>query len=256
MPVSEDTKQQTVTYVYGILPADIETDPEARGVDGQPISVVRQGDITALVSEVTADHPLGKPKDLQAHAHLLDAAAAQAPVLPLRFGAVVASPEAVADELLAPNHDEFLAALQELEGHAQYVVHGRYDEKAILAEVLAENEQATQLREQLRGKPEDATRNERIMLGELINNALAAKRDSDTRRLVGALDSLGLTVNVREPTHEEDAVHVACLAETAKQAELEDAVGELAHDWEGRVNLRLLGPLAPYDFVVTQQPQG
>jgi len=256
MPVSEDTKQQTVTYVYGILPADIEADPEARGVGGKPISVVRHGDIAALVSELTADQPLGKPEDLQTHAHLLDAAAAQAPVLPLRFGAVLTSPEAVADELLAANHDEFLAALRELEGHAEYVIRGRYDEKAILSEVLAENADAAQLREQIRGKPEDATRNERIMLGELIHNAIAAKREADTRKLVEALDSLGLTVNVREPTHEEDAVHVACLAETAKQAELEDAVGEFALQWEGRVNVRLMGPLAPYDFVVTQRPQG
>jgi hypothetical protein len=256
MPVSEDTKQQTATYVYGILPADIEADPEARGVGGKPISVVRQGDLAALVSEVATDQALGKPEDLEAHAHLLDAAAAQAPVLPLRFGAVLRSPEAVADELLAANHDQFVAALRELEGRAQYVIRGRYDEKAILSEVLAENEQAAQLREQLRGKPEDATRNERIMLGELVNNAIAAKREVDTRDVVEMLDSLGFTVNVREPTHEEDAVHVAFLAETAQQAELEEAIGELADGWEGRVNLRLIGPLAPYDFVVTQQPQG
>jgi hypothetical protein len=56
---------------------------------------------------------------------------------------------------------------------------------------------------------------------------------------------------VREPTHERDAVHLALLVETERQGELEEAVKELAGQWAGRVTMRLLGPLAPYDFVVT-----
>jgi len=256
MAVSEDTKQDTAIYVYGILPADIEIDPEARGVADQPIDVVRHGDIAALVSQITVEEPLGTPEDLQAHARLLDAAAAEAPVLPLRFGAVVSSAEAVAEELLAANHDYFAAALDELEGKAQYVIKGRYDEKAILSEVLAENPDAENLRQQIRDQPEDATRNERIALGELINNSIAAKRDADTQKLVEALESIGVRVNVREPTHEEDAVHVAGLVETAGQSELEEVVGKVADEWKGRADLRLIGPMAPYDFVITRQPQG
>jgi hypothetical protein len=53
---------------------------------------------------------------------------------------------------------------------------------------------------------------------------------------------------VREPVHAEDAVNVALLAETAKQPDLERVVGHSARDWDGRVTLRLLGPMAPYDF--------
>ncbi|MFF5992715.1 GvpL/GvpF family gas vesicle protein [Prauserella flavalba] len=249
--------QDTVTYVYGIVPGDVESDPEARGIGDPPgkIAVVRHGDIAALVSHISRDTPLGKPEDLAAHAQVLDATSGVAPVLPLRFGAVVSGEDAVAEELLAQHHDEFRSALRELEGKAEYVVKGRYEEQAILREILAESEDAARLREAVREKPEDAARNDRIALGELINNAIAAKREVDTRKAVEKLGELGVTVNVREPTHERDAVYVACLGEVAAQGELEKAVGELAKTWEGRVDLRLLGPLAPYDFVVTKQPQ-
>ena len=57
---------------------------------------------------------------------------------------------------------------------------------------------------------------------------------------------------VREPTHELDAVHVALLVEITRQDELEQALSDLASDWEGRIEIRLLGPMAPYDF--TQSP--
>ncbi|EID77329.1 MULTISPECIES: GvpL/GvpF family gas vesicle protein [Rhodococcus] len=37
--------------------------------------------------------------------------------------------------------------------------------------------------------------------------------------------------------------------------ELEQTVGELARDWDGRIEMRLLGPLAAYDFAGTQKPE-
>lgn len=240
-------------YVYGIVPGDVRIDEGTKGVGDPPaeVRVIEQGDIAALVSPLTTDKPLGSPQDLQAHARLLDAAAAEMPVLPLRFGAVLSGEDSVRDELLAANRDDFHAALDELDGKAEYIVKGRYDNDAILNEILEESDQAAQLRERIRGKPEDATRQERIALGELINNAIAAKRDADTRQVTKVLTDRGMQVSVREPSHEEDAVHVACLAETARQSDLETLVGELADKWSGRVKMRLLGPLAPYDFVST-----
>ena len=244
-------------YVYGIVPADVEIEPDAQGVGEPPAEVrtIEHGDIAALVSAVATDKPLGRPEDLAAHSALLDGAAGEVPVLPMKFGAVLTGVDQVTEELLGPYHDEFAAALSELEGKAEYVLRGRYRQDAVLSEILSENEDLERLREQIRGKPEDATRNERMALGEAINEALAAKRTADTDKAAEVLRELGLTVAAREPTHEEDAVHLVCLAETAKQSDLEDAAGRLADEWTDRVDLRLLGPLAPYDFVVSGAPE-
>jgi len=243
-------------YVYGIVPADVQAEEDAVGVCDGPVSIVKHGDIAALVSEISVDRPLGKPEDLRTHAHVLDGTSRVAPVLPLRFGAVMTDEEAVEEELLAAHADEFAAALEELEGRAQYVVKGRYVENAILREIIEENEQAGKLLGAIRDQPEETTRDARMALGEIVSNAIEAKRDEDTRTVVEALDSLSVSVNVREPTHEEEAAQVAVLVEVARQEELEKAVGELAEQWDGRVDMRLLGPLAAYDFVVTQKPEG
>jgi hypothetical protein len=245
-------------YVYGIVPEDVEPTGEASGVGEPPapVDVIRHGEIAALVSVIDVSRPLGRPDDLMAHQQLLDASAAEAPVLPIRFGAVLDSSRAVVDELLAPHHDEFAAALEKLEGHAEYVVKGRYVEKTVLQEILAENAEAARLRDEIRGaQDENATRDARIRLGELITQAISAKREQDTRTLADAVGQLSTASTVREPTHEEDAVHVALLVETGKQEELEEAVGSLARDWDGRVDLRLLGPMAPYDFVTPPAPE-
>ena len=54
---------------------------------------------------------------------------------------------------------------------------------------------------------------------------------------------------VRAPTHELDAVHVAVLIAADAGQDMERAIGELARDWDGRIELRLNGPMAAYDFV-------
>jgi gas vesicle protein GvpL/GvpF len=241
-------------YVYGIVPGDVELDSDATGLGDPPakIELVRNGDVAALVSEIELGHPLGKPEDLMAHEELLDAVAPEVPVLPVQFGAVLTDADAVAEELLGSNHDEFVAALKQLEGRAQYIVKGRYVQDAVLREVLDENPAAGRLREQIQSAGGgDATHNLRIQLGEMINEAVTAKREADTREAGNALASVAVASKVREPTHEEDAANVAVLVDVAKQEELERAVDGLANEWEGRIAVRLLGPMAPYDFVVT-----
>ena len=251
---AQDT--QNVVYIYGILPGDVEVEPGAAGVGDPPgeVRVVRHRDLAALVSDIQPDQSLGRPDDLVAHEELLDATAADVPVLPLRFGAVVTGDDAVAEELLGPHYDEFSAALRQLEGHAEYVVKGRYVEGAMLREVLAEDPQAKKLAGQIRGADPDATRELRMELGEIVNNAVAAKREQDTRAVGDAVAQIAAASVVRAPTHELDAAYIALLVETSAAQDLERAVQRLAGDWDGRVELRLLGPMAAYDFVVAPGP--
>jgi hypothetical protein len=158
-------------YVYGIVPADVELAGDVRGVGDPPgrIELVRHGGLAALVSEVDLTRRLGTPDDLRAHARILDATAVEVPVLPLRFGTVMATRDAVAGDLLAVYQEAFAAALKQTEGRAQYVVKGRYVEQVVLAEALTEIPEAARLAEQIRGKDADVTRHARIRLGEIIN---------------------------------------------------------------------------------------
>ncbi|GHE42896.1 gas vesicle protein [Streptosporangium violaceochromogenes] len=252
-PSGQDTSAEatTASYIYGIVPADVELASDVHGVGDPPgkVELVRHGEIAALISDVPVEHPLGRPQDLFAHQRLLDDTAAEVPVLPLRFGAVVKTPQAVVDELLTPHHEEFLAVLRDLEGRAQFVVRGRYNEEKVIGEILAENAEAARLREQIRGLPEEATWDARIRLGEVIGQAVEASRETDTQTLARALASVCVAVAVREPSHEWDAAHLALLVETDRRADVEAVLDEFGHQWGDRVTLRLSGPLAPYDFV-------
>lgn len=255
MPASEDSR--VGVYVYGIVPGDVELVPDTMGLGDPPgeVTLVRHGDIAAMVSEIDVSRPLGSPDDLTLHEELLDAtAAADIPVLPMRFGAVVTDEQAVTDELLAEFHDLFAQALEELDGRAQYILLGRYVQDAVLREVLSENTVAASLRERIQDMPEETSQSLRIRLGDIVNAAVEAKRQVDTGRAIERLTPHSVACAMRPPSHEQDAVHVAFLVELSKEKEFEEAVEGLNQDWDGRIQLRLSGPLAAYDFVVTLRP--
>ncbi len=248
---ARDSAKNALTYVYGIFPGDIKVDPDLVGVGDPPgkVRVVSCGDIAALVSDVPAGSSLGSPKDLATHKDLLDASAAVVPALPMRFGAVLPGDQAVTDELLSANHDIFTAALKELDGQVQYVVRARYHEKALIREVLAENQDAARMWEVIRQGGPGAGDEAKIRLGELVDMTVARKREQETDTLLARLDGLYEASVPRELRHERDAVHLALLVKSSRSEDLSRAVERLAAAWEGRVELSLLGPMAAYDFV-------
>jgi hypothetical protein len=242
-PGTQPTAEQTGCYVYGIVPVDVRVNSGVHGVDNRAIRLVRCGAVAALVSDVGLAGPLGTPENLKSHREILDSSITDLPVLPVGFGAVLASEHAVMEELLEPHHDEFAAALEELDGRAEYLVEGRYIEQAIL--------------EEIRGPGPDAARDLRIRVAELSSSSIAAKREEDTRLLLSAMEDHSEASFVRESTHDLDAVHVAFLLEVSKADELERVTGDLGSHWEGRVELRVLGPMAPYDFAgFAHEPRG
>src|SRR5262249_5411718 len=194
---------------------------------------VRFDGLAALISEVGSSGPLGPPDDLRTHREILDATAAEVPVLPLPFGTILASEDAVAEDLLAARHDEFTAALEQLEGRTEFQVKGRYVKDAVLGEVLSQDKQAAGLREAIQGEDPDAARNARLELGRLLNQAVKVRRKEDTRALRQAMERLCVASVAREPARELDAVHVAFLVAAGPGAAGERAVGDRAPGREG-----------------------
>jgi hypothetical protein len=237
------------TYVYGLIKADTAVPDGLTGLGPSGrVSTIAHGRIAAIVSDVPIDRPLGVRGDLVAHETVLDSVAAQAAVVPMRFPAVVEE-HAVVDELLAPNEDHFLALLDDLEGRAQFTLTGRYEQDAVLREVLQGDEEIRALREKVRELPEDASYYDRVRLGELIVRALEERRETEGAAIVDRLEPFAVATVTNQLAAPEEVVNVAFLVDRERQEEFENAVEDVGKDLAGRVRLRLLGPVAPYDFI-------
>lgn len=238
-------------YVYGIVDAEASLPEELPAVAGRDrVGLVAHRGIAAVVSRLDPDDThLGARRDLLAHDQVLAAIVADTAVLPVRFGAVLAGHEGVVDELLAPHHDHFASVLAGLEGLVQFSVRGRYDQDVVLREIVSENAEVARLRERLQALPADAGYEQRFRMGELVANALEGKRLQDRETLRDGAAPYVRSWSASESGGEDGAVDVAFLVARERATPFDAAMEELARQWSGRIRLRLLGPLAPYDFV-------
>ena len=202
--------------VYGVLPDDIEVVEGTPGVGQQPgpLRIVHSDGLAALVSELGPSGRLGTPDDRKAYREILDGTAMEVPVVPLRFGTVLASEDAVADELLDVHHDDFTGALEELEGRVEFVVKGRY-----------------------------------------VGEATTPGREEAMRALEEAMQQHSVASVARRPDDEREGVHVAFLVNADQERDVQRVIGDLAGQWEERLELELRGPTAAYDFVNPTDPQ-
>jgi gas vesicle protein GvpL/GvpF len=236
-------------YVYGIVAAQTRMPADLTGIDGRSCQVTGPcGEIAALISPMPAERPLGTADDLRTHARVIEAVARSSAILPMQFGGVMAGEDAVQAELLEPYQEEFAGRLARLRGCDQFTVKGRYEGDVALREVVAEEPHIRRLSERLRGRDEVASRGGNIQLGELVAQALERKRQADAEVLAEALAAHTAAAEEHPSGAPDVAADMAFLVPRGRRSGFENAAEELAQHWQGRIRLRLVGPLPPYDF--------
>jgi gas vesicle protein GvpL/GvpF len=239
----------TARYVYGLTTSDTVVPPGLTGLGPSGhVQTIVHGQLAAIVSDLPEDRPLGTRDDLIAHESVVDTVTRTGTVLPMRFAAVLEE-RGVIDELLAPNHDHFLATLRRLSGHVQFVLKARYEQDVVLRELLEQDDELDALRRQVRALPEDAAYYQRLLLGERIVGALERRRDDEAAAVLARLEPVVARSGANHAGAPDEMVNVAVLVQREQEWRFVDNVEQLGAELHGRVRLRLHGPLAPYDFV-------
>ncbi len=247
--VIRDLPEDMGLYVYGVVRADESLPDGLAGVDEAPVQLVTLGGVAAAVGLITLDRPPGLRADLVAHTAVLDALADRGPVVPVQFGSVLTEVDAVVHDFLAPEAERFEELLSQLAGRRQFNVRGRYNEDAVLAEVVAEDPEIASLRERTRGVPEHVGQAERVRLGELVSHALERKREQDSATVLDIVLPHVASYAPRGGAGIDHMMDVAFLVDDDRRAGFEDALEAVAEAMHERVRLQLMGPMAPYDFV-------
>ena len=234
-------------YVYGIIAAADAASMSHTGVEGSPVRTIDEGDLAALVSDV-AGGALAAAREVRAHWRVLEAASAQATILPVRFGTVMDDDAAVREQLLTANAQRLEALLKELTGRVQVGVKGTYQQDELLRGVVAASPTVAALRKKIDGLPEQATYYERIRLGELVAAEVERRRDEDGARARARLEPLAVATRSEGAGVPDAAFNLAFLVERERLDEFTVAVNDVIAQLGDSIDVRYFGPLAPYSF--------
>ena len=213
------------------------------------VEYVEHGNVAAAVSDFELDRPAGRRAELMAHSAVLEALATAGPVVPVQFGSVLADREAVVEDLLEPDRDAFARLIERLRGTQQYNVRATYLEDQVLGEIVRSRPDIAELRRRTRDLPEGAVHPDLVRLGELVSQAMDAKRTDDADQVLDVLLPHVLAEAPRAGGGVDHLLEVAVLVEEKKVPDMEAALETLAEALHERVRLRLTGPVPPYDFV-------
>jgi Gas vesicle synthesis protein GvpL/GvpF len=240
--------QRRAYYVYGVV-AKTPDMSGLKGVQEAGVQAVPAGDLTAVVSVIDLDRPPRSRSDLMAHSAVLDTLARSGPVIPVQFGSVLSDQESVENDLLRTREELFRGLLTELEGRTQFVMRASYREEVVLREVVAGDQRIADLRMRTRDLPEAASYAERVHLGELVSRAVEEKRAADAEGLLAEVLPLAVASSPRAGSGTNHVVNIALLVDNDRVPALEETLEDLAGAAHERMTIRLLGPMAPYDFV-------
>jgi hypothetical protein len=236
-------------FLYAVIPADRAIPEGLTGIDDAPVELVVNGPLAAVVSRVALERPPGRRADLVAYNRVVADLAEAGAVAPVRFGAVLEDPDEVAETVLASQEGHLAAVLRDLAGHRQFNLSATYVEGVVLKEIVETDPEVRALRAYTKDLPEDAGYGDRVRLGELVARSLEVRSEIDAADLMDVVLPHVAAHAPRGSSGLERLLDVALLVHDDQVEALEATLEDLAEAVHERIHLRLVGPVAPFDFV-------
>jgi hypothetical protein len=239
--------EDTGFYFYGVVAAGTDV-AGLQGLDDVEVMTVEHAGLAALVSVVQLQRPPGRAAELVAHARVVDALSAQATVVPAQFGLVLDHDLLEAARVLDDDTHALHDLLRRLDGKAQLNLRATYEPEQVLAELVRQDPQVAELRRRTARLAPGTPHPELVELGQAVSRGLTRKRLEDSQSVLD-LVAPHVAEHVVRAGGEYDVLDVALLVERDRIPRLEDELEALAEAVHERFRLRLVGPVAPYDFV-------
>lgn len=229
-------------YCFGVVDRHASIPKSRKGIGQAPLRLVPLDGLAVVVNDVDPNQPMAAPA-LRRHLAVVDALFAGGPVLPFRFGMVVAD-ESTLREQLGDRVEDLAGALQRLRGRVEFNVTVRFDEPEVLRSLV---EERPTLRELSAASRDSGALPLSLQLGEAVYQELEQRKAMEAAAIVERLSPRAEAVAPRPPTG--DAVmRTALLVSDAARPDFERTLNQVAGErpW---LLIDCVGPMPPYSFV-------
>jgi hypothetical protein len=184
-----------------------------------------------------------------AHTRVLEAVMQQYTVLPICFGIVAPDADTLNSQLLAQRYDDLEAMLDQLRGQIELGLKAFWADAQIFHEIADQQPTIRTLRKSIAARPPESTYSDRINLGELVEAAVALRRQRDSEQILSALRPLARATVTHPVLTDRMVVNAAFLLDRADVERFDAAVHDLDLSLGPQISFKSVGPVPPYNFV-------
>ncbi len=230
-------------YLYAIGEGELELG-DVRGLASAPLSLLRAGQLSGVVSAAPAGKLRPERRHLAAHQGVLRHIMAHTTVLPVGFGMVVPN-ESKALGMLLSEEETLLEQLESVRGRVEMSVRVVWDVPNIFQHFIEREPD-------LRGARDEMLRtgnhHSKVELGRLFERIIAHQREAASVRLQEVVATVADDICVDNPKSDSEVARVAALVARERMGEFEERVLEVAEGFDASYRFDLSGPWAPHSF--------
>lgn len=236
-------------YIYCIIQCDGEREFAVNGIDGERVYTINEGDLAAVVSDLSTSKYSITPGNIRAHELVIEEVMKDFTVLPMGFSYVAKDAQQIKERVLKAKFDRLHRLLSEMDNKVELGVKALWQEERIYAEIADSNPRIRRLRRKIANKPPDTTREEQTELGRLVQAALSKRREREAKEMLTPLESLAVDKRLNKIMSPTMIFNASFLVNKDREPEFDKAVNELDERYGGEIKFIYAGPLPPYDFV-------
>ena len=236
-------------YIYGIIEESKPMKFSFLGVGDTEVYTINHRELAAVVSDTALEEIDPTRKDVRAHTVVQDELLKNYTLLPMSFGMIADSKDDVL-KLLEKNYQGLSRELVRLADKVEVELKVYWDQEAMIKELQGGSEDLTKLKAKINGASSPIVA-QRLLVeaGKLVERIVLDWKARYADRVYTVLKGLSIDARLNNPLGVKNVLNASFLIERARESDFQKEVFKLDSQYQGKVNFKYVGPLAPYNFV-------
>jgi hypothetical protein len=235
-------------YLYAVVEASEPRWYPSIGIEGNEVYTITEGRMAAVVSGLASPKIRPQRAHLAAHQAVLKCLMADTTPLPMAFGTIAASPDAIR-RILVHNRHAFEEQFRRVAGKVEMGLRVAWDVPNIFEYFVNTHAELRLARDRLVGVRHEFTQEEKIELGRMFDRLLNDDREDHIRKVQRVLDPVCVEFKANQCRNEREVMNVVCLVRRDAQEEFSAGVFAAAKLFDNNFAFDYSGPWAPHNFV-------
>jgi hypothetical protein len=241
-------KEQSGKYLYAIMAGSEERHYGPLGIEGGDVYTVPAGGMAAVVSDLREGRIRPERRNLAAHRDVINRAMLDSTVLPISFGVIGDSRQAI-QNILSRNREALAAQLRRLTGKAEMGLHVTWDVPNIFEYFILTHPDLRAARDRIMSARGEPAHEEKLELGHLFERILNEDREALTAKVEQCLGAHCSEFKLNPCRDVKEVVNLACLINRKDQGAFQAGVLHAASFFDDNYSFDYNGPWAPHNFV-------
>lgn len=219
-----------------------------KGIEDNPVKIIENDGLGALVSKTDLEEIDPLRRYVQVHTNVQESVLENHPLLPMSFGIIAESLEDI-KILLEEYNSIFRDKLDHYRNKVEVHLKVKWNPEKFKQHLRNNDSTYNRLEEKLENASGEKAQKLQLEAGKYVKQQVEEWKQQYMDPLVKELETLAVEMESNDATGVQTLLNQSFLLEQSYQETFLDIIYEYDENYRGKMDFKVVGPIAPYDFV-------